>query len=118
MGSKLVEKPAQLGSKLAEKVTAAPGELVDDVAAAQGELGDKISPPKSVLHQAGRWTRDLGRALSPKRLMRRAAVATTLALMRRHLGVVGAGVGTLVLVGTGGYYAGRRSRRSARTGGQ
>lgn len=54
---------------------------------------------------------DLPRAVSPKRLVRWLAKRAVFALVRRHLGVVAAAVGTLVLVGTGGYFVGLRSRR-------
>jgi len=113
--------PKALGSKLAGKVTSAPGPLIENVPAAQSELGDKVaqselgdkvsSAGRSGLAGAGRGIRDLGQAISPKRWLNRAAMAAALALMRRNLGVVGAGAGTLVLAGTAGYFAGRRSRR-------
>jgi hypothetical protein len=98
--SKLSGLTAPAG-KLADKATAAPGQLVEKVA----------SSAKDGAPHAGHLTRDLGKTLSPKRLLRRAAVAATLALIRRHLGVVGAAAGTLVAIGAAGYYAGRRSAR-------
>jgi hypothetical protein len=70
------------------------------------------SSGRSVAKRAGRWiTHDVARAVSPKRLLKWAALRTALALARRHLGIVAAGVGTLVAVGSGGYLLGRRSRR-------
>jgi len=84
--------------------------LVDQAASAQGEVVDKMAwLAREGVAQAERVGRDLGKTLSPKRLMKRAIVAATLAMVRRHLGVVGAAAGTLVLAGAGGYYAGHRS---------
>lgn len=106
--------PAGPVSKLIDKAASVKDEVVDKVessAARGGEVVDEVeSSARAGAAQAGRSLADLGRTLSPKRLLKRAAVAAALALVRRHLGIVGAAAGTLVLVGAAGYYAGRRSR--------
>jgi hypothetical protein len=67
---------------------------------------------RNTAKRTGEWTtHDLPRAVSPKRLLRRVAKRAVFALVRRHLGVVAAVVGTLAFVGTGGYFVGRHSRR-------
>jgi hypothetical protein len=88
------------GSKL--KVPG-PAALVSKPAALAGKVVDK----------GGELGRGLGKALSPKRLVKKAAVGATLAMVKRHLGLVGAATGAVAVVGAAIFYAGRRSRRSA-----
>jgi len=119
--SKLVDRAASAKGEVVDQAASAKGKVVDQAASAKGKVVDKVaSVGRDGVAQTERAGRELGKAvsppkfelkeISPKRLLKRAIVAAALATLRRHLGVVSAAAGTLVLIGAGGYFAGRRSR--------